>query len=114
MGSREDLLSLLWERAINSNLDTDVLEQRIAASKARPDDPFADCGPALERLLALGADRNDICLLLREAAYTAVFSTLYSIGDPGVDGDDVFMLHEQLLIADPSGMDGRPVSSAAA
>jgi hypothetical protein len=50
----------------------------------------------------------------REAAYGAVFSTLYGIGDPGVDGDEVFMLHEELLMADPSGMEGRPGSAAAA
>ena len=49
---------------------------------------------------------------MRNTAYEAVFSTLYAIGDPGVDGNDVFMLHEDLLSADPSGMEGRPGSTS--
>ena len=29
-------------------------------------------------------------------AYESVFGTLYAIGDPGVDGDDVLGLYEEL------------------
>ena len=47
------------------------------------------------------------------SAYEAVFGTLYTINDPGVDNHDVFMLHEHILMADPSGMDGRPGSADA-
>jgi hypothetical protein len=36
------------------------------------------------------------------------------MGDPGVDDNDVFMLHEELLTADPSGMEGRPGSADSA
>jgi hypothetical protein len=43
----------------------------------------------------------------------AVFQTLYALDDPGVDDDNVFMLHESLLTADPSGMEGRPGSADA-
>ena len=114
MSSREELLAHLWAQVINSHLRPEGLTQMISRAKAKPDEPFADSGPALERLLGLGADPRDICLLMRDAAYGAVFSTLYSIDDPGVDGNDVFMLHEELLMADPSGMEGRPGSSGAA
>lgn len=112
MSDRHALLKHLWTNVINANLRSEALSETIARARSRPDDPFADSGPALERLVALGADPKDICLLMRDAAYNAVFSTLYAIGDPGVDGDDVFMLHEELLTADPSGMEGRPGSSA--
>ena len=114
MSSREELLPHLWTEVINPHLKVEGLDQMISRAKANPDEPFADGGPALERLLALGADPHDICLLMRDAAYGAVFSTLYSIDDPGVDGDDVFILHEELLMADPSGMEGRPGSSGGA
>lgn len=114
MSSRQALLQHLWNEVINPHLDPQGLARVIAHAKSRPDDPFADSGPALERLLALGADPHDIGLLLREAAYEAVFGTLYSLGDPGVEGNDVFMLHEDLLTADPSGMEGRPGSAARA
>ncbi|MCL6710764.1 hypothetical protein M8R20_27585 [Pseudomonas sp. R2.Fl] len=112
MSTREELLAHLWAEVINLQLRPEGLAQVIAHAKQRPDDPLADSGPALERLLALGADPRDICLLMRNTAYEAVFSTLYAIGDPGVDGDDVFMLHEDLLSADPSGMEGRPGSAS--
>ena len=48
---------------------------------------------------------------MRAVAYESVFVTLYALDDPGVDGDEVFMLHEELLTADPSGMEGRPGSA---
>ncbi|TKR33660.1 hypothetical protein FCE95_05070 [Luteimonas gilva] len=33
-------------------------------------------------------------LINSSTAYEAVFGTLYALGDPGVDGDDVFGLYE--------------------
>jgi hypothetical protein len=113
VGTREELLEHLWRQVINRNLDPAGLHFLIAQSKRRPDEPFADTGTIVERLLKLGASERDICMIQREAAYTAVFATLYALGDPGVDGGDVFMLHEMLLIADPSGRDGRPGSEDA-
>jgi hypothetical protein len=32
------------------------------------------------------------------------------LDDPGIDGDENAMLHEELLGADPSGLEGRPGS----
>jgi hypothetical protein len=69
----------------------------------------------MDRILVAGAPGRDICLLLRYAAYGAVFQTLYEI-DPegaGVDCQGLIGLHELLLSADPSGMDGRPGSADA-
>jgi len=114
MASREELLEHLWLHVINANLDQSSLQEEIARSKRKPDDPFADTGPALERLLAAGVSPSDICLIRRDSAYAATFATLYAIGDPGVDDDNVFMLFEELLTADPSGKEGRPGSAGAA
>ncbi|ALN78704.1 hypothetical protein LA76x_0543 [Lysobacter antibioticus] len=38
-------------------------------------------------------------MLYRSATYEAVFGTLYAIGDPGVDDNDVFGLYEDLSSA---------------
>jgi hypothetical protein len=63
-------------------------------------------------MLAAGASRHDLCLVLRATAYEAVFSTLYSLSDPGSDeDDDVGALYEVLLMAEPSGIGGRPGSA---
>lgn len=113
MGTRTDLLNHLWREVINRQLDLEGLNRAIAAANHRPDDPFADTGPAIERLLALGASPRDIGLIQRHAAYEAVFQTLYALDDPGVDDANVFMLHESLLTADPSGREGRPGSADA-
>ena len=114
MASREELVSHLWRSIINAHLDPAGLDRVIAHCKRRPNDPFADAGPAIERALAAGVSARDLCLIRRDAAYEAVFGTLYALGDPGVDDDDVFGLHEILLGADPSGMEGRPGSADAA
>jgi hypothetical protein len=111
VATQEELLTHLWREVINSNLIESALQQTVEAAKRDPKAPFADTGPAIERLLALGASPRDICLIMRDAAYSAVFSTLYALNDPGVDDDNVFMLHETLLTADPSGMEGRPGSA---
>jgi hypothetical protein len=42
---------------------------------------------------------QDLCRIQHAAAYEAVFGTLYALDDPGVDGNDVFGLHEILLSA---------------
>lgn len=114
MATREELLTHLWQSIINANLDPVGLERVIAHCKRHPDDPFADVGPALERSLAAGVSPKDLCLIGRSTAYEAVFGTLYALGDPGVDGDEVFGLYESLLGADPSGLEGRPGSADAA
>jgi len=76
--------------------------------------PSAIPGAAIERLLAAGVSKRDLGLVLRCAAYEAVFGTLYALSDPGAeDVDDVSTLYEELLTADPSGMEGRPGSADA-
>ena len=113
MGTQANLLKHLWREVINRQLDSASLHRKMALAKHRPDGPFADTGPAIERLLTLGASPRDICLIQRDAAYEAVFQTLYALDDPGVDDGNVFMLHESLLTADPSGREGRPGSADA-
>ncbi|MGW7437879.1 hypothetical protein [Streptomyces sp. NPDC054849] len=92
------------------------------------EDPGAfDQLPAAQRLLAAGANRNDLVRFARAVAYESVFATvdeLDSGGDVNVSGVDVGWvvmesgedgtstgrpltgLHEDLLMRDPSGRDG--------
>jgi len=111
MASREDFLKQLWNETINPVMQEHWIDNVILDSEKRPDSPFADVGPALKRLLVAGVNRRDLSLIARHAAYEAVFSTLYALGDPGVDENDVEMMHESLLSADPSGKEGRPGSA---
>jgi hypothetical protein len=109
MTTRAEFLDQVWKQIINSWMNARWIDMQVASAKRRPDDPFADLGPALERLLAAGADPRDLCLLARQASYEAVFQLLYMFEDPGVDDNDS-MMHEELLGADPSGRNGRPGS----
>lgn len=111
--TRKQLLQKLWTKIVNAHLRPDDLDNTIKYA-SDPDQPFGDTGPAIERILAAGASRRDLALLLRYTAYSAVFSTLYEIEDPNVDNSDLVDLHEFLLSADPSGMEGYPGSADAA
>jgi hypothetical protein len=114
MATREELLDHLWKEVINVHLRDQALDNIIKNCKRNPGGPFGDTGAAIERLLAAGASKRDLRLVLRNAAYEAVFGTLYAFGDPGPEEDeDVSTLYESLLMADPSGMEGRPGSAEA-
>jgi hypothetical protein len=111
MATRDDFLRLVWDEIINGPMTGPWIDNSIAMSRLDPQASFADAGDALARLVANGADRRDLSLAVRFAIYEAVFSLLYMLDDPGVDGGDVFMLQDSLLSADPSGMEGRPGSA---
>jgi hypothetical protein len=111
MATRNEFLRQVWTDIINSQMTGSWIDGVVVASERKPDEPFADVGPALKRLVAAGIDRRDLCLVARLASYEAAFRILYMLDDPGVDGDDNKMMHEELLSADPSGRDGRPGSA---
>lgn len=96
MPTREELIDHLWRELINPLEDPSTLDNIIANCRRQPDALFGGVGAAIERALAAGVSAQDLCLIQRSAAYEAIFGTLYAIGDPGVDGDDVFGLYESL------------------
>lgn len=101
MPTREEFVEHLWQELINPLLEPSGLDNLIRNCRRDPEGAFADAGPIVERMLAAGVPREDICRLQQFTAYEAVFQTLYAIGDPGVDGNDVFGLYEDML-ASPS------------
>lgn len=111
MATREEFLAQIWDNVINGSMAGHWIDNVIAAGERDPESPFADLAPALKRLIALGADRRDLSLISRFASYESAFELLYMLDDPGVDNDDNKMLHESLLSADPSGLEGRPGSA---
>jgi hypothetical protein len=113
MATKEELLEHLWKQVINTVMRDDALDNIVKHCKRNPDDPFGDTGAAIERILAAGASSRDLRLVLRTAAYEAVFGTLFAFSDPGLEEGDGSMLYEELLMADPSGMEGRPGSADA-
>ena len=115
MATREEFLQHLWTVIINPVFGDAALDNIISNCKRDPVGPFGDTGPAIERMLAAGIVRRDLGLVLRLVAYEAVFGTLYALSEPGLNQDeDASTLYEELLMADPSGMEGRPGSADAA
>ena len=108
MATREEFLAHLWTDVIDAASRDQGLDNIIANCRRRPEDAFSDVGQAIERMLGAGISRSDLCRVLRLTAYEAVFGTLYALSEPGVDEDvDPSTLYEELLMADPSGIDGR-------
>ncbi|KQY54976.1 hypothetical protein ASD14_02105 [Lysobacter sp. Root494] len=97
MGTREKLVEHLWQTVINPLRDPRWMDNVIANCRRAPDEGFAAAGPAIERVLAAGVSPGDLCLITQLTAYEAVFGTLYALGDPGVDDNDVFGLHDDML-----------------
>jgi hypothetical protein len=113
MATREELLAHLWKEVINGIMRDGALDNIVKHCKRDSEGPFGDTGAAIERLLAAGASRRDLRLVLRYMAYEAAFGTLFAFSDPGLEEDDPSSLYEELLMADPSGMEGRPGSADA-
>ena len=107
--SRDEFVTLLWNEVVNEPMREQWIDERISRSEKRPDDPFADMGPLLVKLQSIGVTKRELSLLHRYASYCAVFATLYKLEDPGCR--DAFGLYEDLLSADPSGLEGRPGSA---
>ncbi len=103
--TREELLQKLWKR-IDAYGKPDALDGIMTWVNA-PDEPFGDAGPAMARILAAGASKSDLGIVLRYVAYGAVFDALYCIEDLDADQNNLEGLHEYLLSADPSGREGR-------
>ncbi|MEO2091993.1 MAG: hypothetical protein ABGY75_21270 [Gemmataceae bacterium] len=108
MPTRDEFLRAVWEQAINPWAGGSWVDALVAEAQSRPGGAFADAGQALARLLDAGSSRHDLASVARAIAYEVTFNLLHMLDDPGVDGGEVFMLHEALLSADPSGREGRP------
>jgi hypothetical protein len=109
MAAREEFLEHLWRSVIDVLSRDQGLDNVIANCRRFPDERFSGTGPAIERMLAAGVSRQDLCLVMRCTAYEAVHGTLYALSEPGVDNDvDASALYEELGLAEPDGMDGRP------
>lgn len=108
--------------------DSQWIDALIEAAKARPTDPGAGAGPALQRLLAAGADRKDIHEVARVMQWQLLFSLCYLLEDPcelepeiadmswrlmrttddGTCIEPISCLHESVLATEPAGREMRP------
>jgi hypothetical protein len=115
MATREEFLEHLWREVINALSREQGLENIIENGMRFPAAPFADAAAAIQRMLAAGVSRPDLCLVARQTAYDAVFGTLYALSEPGLDAtEDPSTLYEELWGAKPSGTEGRSGSTDAA
>jgi hypothetical protein len=125
--ARYVFLRQAWKSVVPPE-DAGWIDAQIASAKARPSDPGAGAGPALQRLLAAQADRNDIHEVVRVMQWELLFSLCYLLEDPGElepeiadmswrlmrtrdDGacvGPISGLHESVLETEPAGREMRP------
>jgi hypothetical protein len=116
-----------WKGVVSPD-DPAWIDKTIENARARPSDPGAGIGPALERLLSVGADREDIHEVVRVMQSELLFSLCYLLGNPGElepeladlswrlvrtnhEGETIGTiegLHESVLETEPAGREMRP------
>ncbi len=111
--------------------ETGWIDAHIEEAARRPDAPGSGAGHSLRRLLAAGADPEDLTELVRVMQWQVLAAVMYQISDPGVvecpsdeapdvqgglfetdeEGQPLRLmdgLHESVLALDPSGREMRP------
>ncbi len=119
-----------WRNVVTDG-DTTWIDSQIQQAEQRSRDPGAGIGPALTRLLAAGANRDDITELVRVMQWSVLADLAYQLSDPGVveypsdkmprvnwtlfevdkDGEPLHPidgLHESVLDTDPTNREMRP------
>ncbi len=119
-----------WQSVIADG-DTSWIDPQIQQADRRPRDPGAGIGPALKRMLAAGASREDITEVVRVMQSLLLFNIAYQLADPGIveypckdmpqvnwalfevdeEGQPLHLidgLHESVLDTDPTGREMRP------
>lgn len=127
-------LSGAWQSVIREG-DTTWIDGLVSAAEKRPDDPGAGAGLALKRLMAAGADRDDLGDLVRVMQWELLAALAYQLSDPHIvtypsdpvprvgwalfEVDDngrplreIGMPQESVLETDPTGREMRPRSSS--
>ncbi len=121
-------LRAAWKLVITED-DTTWIDNEINQSLKYPNAPCAGSGLALERLLNLGASRQDIIDIVRVKQYEMLFNMCYLLDDPGdlepelgnmdwvlhevdkngnLSGRILQGMYESALSMDPTGREMRP------
>ena len=99
-----DILDLLWTHVINPDPGGVWLDDAIKNSASAPE-PLKTALPAIQRLLATTASREDFGRVARMERYERCFGLLYELEDPGLKSGKLTGLREQLL--NPPGRGGK-------
>jgi hypothetical protein len=121
-------LRAAWKNVVPED-DTKWIDTEIENSERRPNDPCSGAGKALQNILSLGANREDIVNIVRGMQYQTLFGLCYlidvldedipEIGELGwvlheIDKDGkltgriVQGMYESALSMDPTGREMRP------
>ena len=120
-----------WEHVVDDE-DTDWMDRTVQRTSPESDHPFDDVAHGLRRLLANGADKQDLQRVIRGMQVHLLFGLCYLLDDPGVVEGNVYKswrlfevdedgaagrviggLHESVLATDPTGREMRPRPPAA-
>ena len=110
MTTQDKLLDSVWREQINSGMNGKWIAGFIAECQRRPEGAFAEVGPILQSMLEKGVSTEDICRVIRFASYDACFGLLHSLENDPLPAEEFEGIHETILTADPSGLDGGPGS----
>lgn len=108
--TQDEFLDQLWKQIINSGMDGKWVKRWIDDASDSPDGPFADVGAVLKRMIDSGVSAKDLAIVARGIRYETCFEFAEQLEEADFEPDEISGMHESLLMADPSGMEGRPGS----
>lgn len=91
-----DIPDLLWTHVINPDPGGAWLDDALKNAASAPE-PLKTALPAIQRLLATKASREDLGRVARQERYERCFGLLYELDDPGLKSGKLTGLREQLL-----------------
>ena len=101
-------LWLVWDECIRGALAPLHVENARRDLADGADGFFGNVGGALDRIVELGATPNELHVLGQAIAASTASQVLELFTQPGVEGNRIRQMFENLLTADPSGRDGAP------
>lgn len=100
----------LRKQVLHSRLPKIYLKRLMDEAKQHPNGPFADVGPAIQRIFDAKASRDDLVAFAQQQQYQTCLDALQLIAKHWTNDVAEACLYESILGAEPTGSDARPGS----
>lgn len=101
MAKGDDYIEQLWVEVVDVPAKKKWVDQCLGNKTTKADGPFKGVEPALKRLIAQGASRDDLEMIGAYIRSDACFNVLVALDDPGLGKGRIAGLHKDFLKSKP-------------